>query len=114
MGKYRQLIEENLYSCDVSHRWGSIKVDVSSLFPEIQDEQPIMGASQNYLGGGMLWSISSWAMFDWRNLTPKNQEIYRELAEEIKRYMHEMTNHVGDEWEEATYESTQTRPNSAY
>jgi len=114
MENLRQFIEDNISSIDVSHRWGTIKVNVSSLFPEIIHEPCIMWSSQNYLWGGMLWSIGSGSMFDTRDLTPEHYELYKQLAEEIKKFHHELTNHSDDEFESQTYEQNQCMSHSAY
>jgi len=53
--KAREFIEAHTIDADISYRGGSLKVDVSELF-ETGDEPAIMGAYQNYLGGGDRWS----------------------------------------------------------
>lgn len=111
---YLEYIENNLISCDCGYRGGSIKVDVSELFPEIEDEEPVIGAYQNYLGGGMLGAVVGASQFDINSLTKKHQVIATKLKEECKRYLFNQTNHEGDEWEEQTYQQNQKMAVSAY
>lgn len=106
---YREYIENHTLRCEASYRGGGIEIDCSVLF-DIPDAK--MAAYQNYLGGGMLGSIQTNA-----NFTPENkkqEKIYLALAEALKKYFHELTNHEGDEWESASYEENQNRPVSAY
>ncbi len=110
--KYREFIEKNTMSCDASGRGGTLKVDVSELFPDIEDA--VMGAYQNYLGGGMLGAIVGATMFDPSELNKKDQAVFEEIKEDIKKYFHEITNHEDDEWEAASYEQNQRRAVSAY
>lgn len=109
---YQEYIENHTISCDASGRGGTLKVDVSELFPDIEDA--VMGAYQNYLGGGMLGAIVGASMFTPDQLNKKDQGVFFELKEEIKKYFHFITNHTGDEWEDFTYEQNQSRPVSAY
>ena len=109
---YLQFIEDNTISCEAGYRGGSIKIDVSELFPKI--ENAFIGAYQNYLGGGLLGAVVGGASFDPSELSKKNQKIFFELKEVIKRYFHGLTNHVGDEWEETSYKKNQNFPVSAY
>ena len=95
-----------------SHRGGVLKVDVSELFPEV--ENAIMGAYQNYLGGGMLGAIVGASMFQPDELSEEQKTLFFELKDEIKRYFHSITNHEDDEWEAQTYEQNQKMPVSAY
>ena len=53
-------------------------------------------------------------MFDTRDLTPEHYELYKQLAEEIKKFHHELTNHSDDEFESQTYEQNQCMSHSAY
>ena len=109
-----QYIEENTISCDVSHRGGTIKIDVSELFPEIE-ENAIMGAYQNYLGGGMAGSVVGGAMFEKEELDEKNIEKFEVLLEEIKKYFFFISNDLNtDDWATSDYRTNQTRPVSAY
>lgn len=99
---------------EASRRGGGIEIDLSSL--GFKGER--MAAYQNYLGGGMLGSICV-------NDTIRRQS-YRDvqidkvnkkldaIGEQLMKYFHSLTNHEGDEWEEATFEQNQKRPVSAY
>lgn len=113
-------IEDHVTACDVSYRGGIIKVDVSSLFPEVEEwgEDAIMGASQNYLGGGIAGRITSGAMFDKERLSKDQQVVYEELADEIKKYFYDLNNGGGDEYmqEEGNggFEENQRRAVSGY
>lgn len=107
---YLEYIENNTLRCEVGYRGGGIEIDVSELF----GDDCKMSAYQNYLGGGMLESIQSDCNFDTEGLSAKKQEVCFNLADELKRYFHGLTNHEGDEWEETTYDQCQSRPESAY
>jgi hypothetical protein len=95
---YKQFIKDNLISADISYRGGTLKVDVSSLFSEIEKDQAIMGAIQNYLGGGIAGAICGVAMFEPSELSKKNQKIFFELKEEIKQAFYNENNGGGDEY----------------
>lgn len=115
-------IEANVLEQDISYRGRQLKVDVSSLFPEV--ENAVMGAYQNYLGGGMPGAIQSGAMFNAALLNKKDQATYRALAERIKRYFYELNNGGGDEYVQENltgseapgdgYLKNQNLPRSAY
>ena len=109
---WKQFIEDNTIEIDVSHRGGIVKVDVSSLFPNV--DNAIAGASQNYLGGGMLGKIEGRRNFKLEDLTEEELGLYQEFTEEVKRYFHELTRYSGDEWEDMSYEKNQEMPRSAY
>ena len=100
-------IEQNTLRLEVSHRGGGIEVDVSGLF----GKECKMTAYQNYLGGGMLGSICTSSNFSVRE---PQADMLVAVADKIKRYFHEFTVHDDDEWENASFESTQKRPASAY
>jgi hypothetical protein len=107
---YKNFIEENTLRCEASYRGGGIEIDTSALFgPGTK-----MAAYQNYLGGGMLGSIQSNCNFDDAALTGAKQKKCLILAEDLKKYFHDLTNHEGDEWEETSFEENQNRPASAY
>jgi len=108
--KYEEYIEENTLRCEASYRGGGIEIDVSSLF----GEDCKMSAYQNYLGGGMLGSIQSNCNFDTESLSEAKQKKCFDLADELKRYFHNLTNHEDDEWESQTYDVNQSMPTSAY
>ena len=112
---------------EVSYRGGVIKVDVSELFPEVSDwdngDEAIMGASQNYLGGGIAGSIRTGAMFEMSRLSKAQMAVYMAMAERISRYFYELNNGGGDEYmqENVTgsevvggYEAVQRMPRSGY
>ena len=110
-------ISENIISCDASYRGGTLKVDVSELFPSV--DNPVMGAYQNYLGGGMRGAIVGGAMFDPDELANDNErELFHEVAESIKKYFHDITNDeedgMNDEWNTMDYEKNQNMPVSGY
>ena len=89
-----------------SHRGGGIEIDLSSLgYPGEK-----MTAYQNYLGGGMLGSINNDSTIREFRDDPKLVEI----ADQLARYFHNITNHEDDEWESASFEENQKRPSSAY
>ena len=73
-----------------------------------------MAAYQNYLGGGMLGSIQSNHNIFRTSFTTTEASKLEKIAEELKRYFHELTNHDDDEFESATFEENQKRPSSAY
>lgn len=114
---YNEFIRDNTIELNAGHRGGVIKVDVSSLF-DTGDEEAVMGASQNYLGGGMRGCISGGSMFDPTTLSEKEQTVFKELDKAIKRYFHAITNSeendMNDEWNTMDFEKTQNMPNSAY
>lgn len=109
---YRKYIEEHTMDLDYSHRGGIIKVDVSYLFPNIFNA--IAGASQNYLGGGLLGKVESGRNFKLEDLTEKERKIYEEFSEEVKKYFHELTNENLDEYSQTDYEVNQGMPKSGY
>lgn len=111
-------IESHIISCDASYRGGTLKVDVSELFPNITKDEAIMGASQNYLGGGMRACITGGAMFSPDELSAKEQKIFFALKERIKQYFHAITNDenldMNDEWNTMSYDKNQAMPVSGY
>ena len=115
---YKKFIEENVIDIDASRRGGTIKINVVELFPEIETENAIMGASQNYLGGGMAGSIGGGAMFMPEDLKDdKQRKVFHELIEQIKRYFHAVTNDMAEDWDEwgaGEFEQIQARSHSAY
>jgi hypothetical protein len=89
-------IELNTINCDISYRGGTLKVDVSELFPNI--ENAVMGAYQNYLGGGIAGAIVGAAMFDPSELSAKEEKVFHALRERIKQYFYDLNNGGGDEY----------------
>jgi len=108
---YNESIQNHIVRLDVGYRGGGIEIDCGALFPYIEDAR--MSAYQNYLGGGMLGAIQSANNFE-SELKTKDHKKFGALREALQRYFHNLTNHEGDEWEEATYEENQRRPKSAY
>ena len=103
-------IEDNIIRIDASRRGGGIEIDVSELF----GEGCKMTAYQNYLGGGLLGAIMSDINFI---PSEEQKENVLELAEELKRYFHEITNEEAseyDEWNGMSYEKNQSMPSSGY
>jgi hypothetical protein len=113
---YRTFIEANVTHCDLSYRGGTLKVNVSDLFPNIDDAT--MGAYQNYLGGGMAGAIVGASMFDPSELkTKKDQKTFSELKEAIKQYFYDLNHGGGDDYmvnEVNNYSQNQSLPISAY
>lgn len=112
---YRKFIQKNMLDCDISYRGGNLKVDVSSLFPNV--EKPVMGAYQNYLGGGIAGAIVGAAMFSPDELTKRDQKKFFALKEAIKKYFYELNNGGGDEYMQEnvnSYDKNQSFPVSAY
>jgi len=92
-------IEAHTVACDISYRGGTLNVDVSSLFEIGEDNgQAIMGAYQNYLGGGMAGSICGGSMFDPSKLSKKDQATFEVLSARIKLHFYELNNGGGDEY----------------
>ena len=126
-------IESHVITCDISYRGGTLKIDVSELFPyvgnsdyEEKDQvegEAIIGASQNYLGGGMAGSISGRAMFDPADLKLKSEKLlFSAMIERCKRYFYECNEGGGDEYmhdnvtgpDAGGYDRVQSLPSSAY
>jgi hypothetical protein len=113
-------IEENIKDCDISYRGGNLKIDVSSLFPYI--DEPIMGAYQNYLGGGIAGSIHGGSMFQKEELHEDDMPVFDALNERIKKFFYDVNNGGGDDYmqENVTgkdaggYEKTQSMPARGY
>ena len=108
MKNYNEYIENNTLRCEASGRGGGIEIDCFELF---KIDGAKMSAYQNYLGGGMLGSIQANANF---KPSKAQEKRYLELADALKKYFHELTNHEDDEYESASYEQNQNRPASAY
>lgn len=113
-------IVNHVTQCDISYRGGTLKIDVSSIFPDVSD--PVMGAYQNYLGGGIAGSIQGAAMFTPDELSEKDQVTFHALLERIKRYFYELNQGGGDEYmhenytgpDAGGYDAVQRMPKSAY
>ena len=99
---------------ELSSRGGGIEIDLTTLGFKGQK----MSAYQNYLGGGLLGSIQSSDTIRRETLRDtvsdaKNKKLDA-IADKLKRYMHNLTNHIDDEWESASFEENQKRGVSAY
>lgn len=106
-------IEDHIIKSDVSYRGGVLKVDVSELFSDV--DNAIMGAYQNYLGGGLAGAVIGAAQFDPEELSAKDQKIFFTLKEEIKKYFYDLNGGGGDEYmvkEVNSYEKNQALPGS--
>ena len=101
-------IEANTLRLQPSRRGGGIEISLDSLGKEYAGQR--MTAYQNYLGGGMLGSIQNDCTIKEWGL----DESLLELSEKLSRYFHELTNPSEDEWESASFEKIQNRPESAY
>jgi len=118
----KQYISENIVDADISYRGGTLKVDVSKLF-NTGDEEAVMGAYQNYLGGGIAGSIQSGRQFDISHFSKKDLKLYNDLAEAIKKYFYDINNGGGDDYMQENitgkdakdgYENLKSMPRSAY
>ena len=108
--EYINLIENNTLRIEASRRGGGIEVDASSIF----GDNAKISAYQNYLGGGLLGSIQSDYNFI---VKEKDKDKLQALQEVLKQYFHNITNEEAgnyDEWNSASFESVQKRPESAY
>jgi hypothetical protein len=101
----------------LSTRGGGVEIDLTTLGFKGHK----MSAYQNYLGGGMLGAIQvNDTIRSQASNIPLQLEFSNrfkeldEIGEKLMRYFHGLTNHEDDEWESATFEENQTRPNSAY
>lgn len=111
--KIDEFVNDHIIELDASYRGGNIKIDVSSLFPEIVDEDPIIGAYQNYLGGGLAGCIVGASMFNFNDLTPSHQVIAERIKETAKKLLFKETNGE-DEVLPLDYIKNQSMPVSAY
>jgi len=102
----REKIERAVIRQSLSSRGGGIEIDLTPFgFEGVK-----MTAYQNYLGGGMLGAIGNdCTASDW-----EEHDDLLEIAEELRKYMHELTNPDEDEWETLSYEQNQNLPSSAY
>lgn len=90
----------------LSSRGGGIEISLNSLGFEGEK----MTAYQNYLGGGMLGKICNDCTIDkWH----ENEKLV-DIATGLSKYMHSLTNHADDEWENQSFEQNQGMPKSAY
>ena len=114
-------VAEHIKDSDISYRGGSLKIDVSELFPNVSD--PTMGAYQNYLGGGIAGAIVGGAMFSRDELeTKKDLQLFDDVMEACKVLFYDINNGGGDDYmqEEVTgaqaggYKKNQSMPVSGY
>lgn len=99
-------IEETTLRIQASHRGGGVEISLTEWgYPGEK-----MTAYQNYLGGGMLGRINNDCTI--RNWSGDDTLV--EIADNLARYFHNITNHEDDEWESATFEQNQNRPSRAY
>jgi len=101
--------EDITLRCEYSRRGGGIEIDLTSLgWDGVK-----MTAYQNYLGGGMLGSINNdCTISDWEDV-----DELCEIAEELRKYFHLLTNEDVDdydEWASDDYDGIQSRASSAY
>jgi hypothetical protein len=96
----------------ISSRGGGIEIDLTTL--GFKDEK--MSAYQNYLGGGMLGKICENNTINAYNkeISTKKQLKLEQIAEELKKYFHSLTNPEEGEWESVSYEQNQEMSTSAY
>lgn len=117
INKYLEFVRENAFETDISYRGGNLKVDATGIFPSL-GRRAVVGAYQNYLGGGIAGAIIGAAMFMPGELTDADErEYFDEVLEACKLYFHELNNGGGDEYiqsEYGTLEFNQTLPVSAY
>lgn len=112
MKNLRNKIEQSVIRQELSSRGGGIEIDLGAFTPSWEGEK--MSAYQNYLGGGMLGSIQNdCTIGNWKNTRLVGVSL-ADIGEELKRYMHELTNHSEDEWECQSYEDNQRMSASAY
>jgi hypothetical protein len=111
MGKRIEFSEVTL-RLEVSYRGGGVEIDLTRF--GFKGEK--MSAYQNYLGGGMLGRIcanDTIRSYD-KPITQKQEEKLDRIAERLKMYFHNLSNHEDDEWESETYEQNQKKSASAY
>lgn len=121
---WMQFISENIINQDVSYRGGSLKFSVKEIFPEVSE--PVMGAYQNYLGGGIAGAVQGAAMFSPAELSVDRTEAeynealetFKEILEAAKRYFYNLNNGGGDDYMQENYgddyDFNQNLPSSAY
>ena len=112
MNKLRNKIKKAVIREELSHRGGGIEIDLGMFTNAWHGEK--MSAYQNYLGGGMLGAIQNDCTIDNWEFTQTIKFKLSEVAEELKMYMHDLTNHSDDEWESESYEANQNKAVSAY
>ncbi len=104
--------EEITLRSEINSRGGGIEIDLTSL----GFNGGKMAAYQNYLGGGLLGRVmvnDNLRQKDKPFLSEEDNQKLDEIADQLKRYLFNMTNPDG-EWESRTYEQNQLMPISAY
>jgi hypothetical protein len=96
----------------ISSRGGGIEINLTTL--GFKGEK--MSVYQNYLGGGMLGRICENNTINAYNkvISSKKQLKLEQIAEELKKYFHSLTNPEEGEWESVSYEQNQGMSISAY
>lgn len=95
----KQFVRDNTIDADISYRGGTLKVDVSKVFKKSpKGEKLILGAGQNYLGGGIAGRIFGASMFDPSYLAEKDQQLFENLKEASVEVFHEINNGGGDDY----------------
>lgn len=116
INKYLEFVRENAFETDISYRGGNLKVDATGIFPSL-GRRAVVGAYQNYLGGGIAGAIVGAAQFYPEQLNAKERKIFPVVLEACKIYFHELNNGGGDEFMQENYggyEFNQNLPVSAY
>jgi hypothetical protein len=111
MTKKKQInFEDITLRSKISSRGGGIEIDQTTF--GFKGEK--MTAYQNYLGGGILGRVcSDNTITDRKPCTDKQTEKLEQIAEDLKRYYHSLTN-PDTEWESQSYEQNQGMPISGY
>lgn len=113
----REYIEENTLRLEASRRGGGIEIDASE---QLGIDGAKMTAYQNYLGGGLLGSISNSynaEILEAIEAGDIERDTVTDLGDSLARYFHEITNEDAadyDEWNDTEFDSLQNRPGSAY
>jgi hypothetical protein len=99
-------VKAHIKNADISYRGGTLKVDVSELFPNVSN--PVMGAYQNYLGGGIAGRIVGAAMFTPDELKTKTEKaLFNTMLDRMVDAFFDINNGGGDDY-------MQNLPVSAY
>lgn len=77
---YVEFIENNIIDCDVSRSGGTLKIDVSKLFPSV--ENAIMGVYQTHHGD----EISDSSQFNPDELTKEEQVVFYEMRDVLNKF----------------------------
>ena len=108
----KKQIEKAVIRQELSYRGGGIEIDLGVFSNAFEGEK--MTAYQNYLGGGMLGKICNDCTIDNWQFVRTTKCVLSEIAEELSKYMHDLTNHSDCKWESETYEANQNKDVSAY